>query len=429
MAVAPLPELGSLRVAGYATAVAVPMMLAVGTDRGSGQRSTGTHIREAALIGYLAVAAASGGFVLIDRAVARIATARAGLLAGLVPVGAIAAGPGCAHKATPTTASSPHGSAPAQRDYIPPIGLWQRLAESPGLSPEGRRQIATARGSQSRDVALVLLARPDLDEEARQQVLKADGYAIPEALVTSGRLTSAEIAALIDRHPDSGDLYQAALCSLAGKAAAQRKIASLSSAEAAHVWIYSHIPSKKRPELAAELLPVILASPADSPSDEAPSDTRYERSSVIQSMASSLPPEQRLEFLRSPVYGRLLQQAFLDDKTRAPLSVEELVACVPEITRPQKHLPAEPPVHSVASIEPLQAPPQDGCRLTRLPSIATVLRNVSCAAACHRLSPASGVVGIVYRWNPLSGSLGAGVWKSSNHSSRSPGFATPRLLR
>jgi hypothetical protein len=42
-------------------------------------------------------------------------------------------------------------------------------AESPSLSSEGQRQIATAR--QSREVALALLARPDLDEEARQQVL------------------------------------------------------------------------------------------------------------------------------------------------------------------------------------------------------------------------------------------------------------------
>jgi hypothetical protein len=219
-----------------------------------------------------------------------------------------------------------------------PIGLWQRLAESSRLSPEGQRQIAAARSS--REVALTLLARPDLDEEARQQVLGGDGYAVPEALVTSGRLTSDEIAALIDSHPDSGDLYQAALCSPEGRTAAQRKIASMSFAEAAHIWMYSHIWSKKRPELAAELLPVILAAPTESPSNGAPGDTRYERPSVIRSLASGLPPEQRLKLLRNPVYGRLLQQAFLDDKARDPLTDEELVACVPEITRPQEHMPA-----------------------------------------------------------------------------------------
>ena len=171
-------------------------------------------------------------------------------------------------------------------------------------------------------------------------MLRADGYSVPEALVASGRLTSDEIAALIDRHPDSGDLYQAALCSPEGKTAAQRKIASLSFAEAARVWMYSHIWSKKRQELAAELLPVILAAPAGSPGGETAGDVRHGRPSVIQSLASSLPPERRLEWLRNPVYGRPLQQAFLEDKTRDPLSDEELVACVPEITRPQEHLPA-----------------------------------------------------------------------------------------
>src|SRR5690349_14160948 len=82
------------------------------------------------------------------------------------------------HKASPAAAPPPHGAS-AQRDYISPTGLWQRLAESPNLSLEGQRQIAKARGSQSRDVALALLARPDLDEEARRHVLKADGYAKP----------------------------------------------------------------------------------------------------------------------------------------------------------------------------------------------------------------------------------------------------------
>ena len=43
------------------------------------------------------------------------------------------------HKATPATASPPHGGAPAQRDYSSPIGLWQRLAESSSLSREARR--------------------------------------------------------------------------------------------------------------------------------------------------------------------------------------------------------------------------------------------------------------------------------------------------
>jgi hypothetical protein len=241
-------------------------------------------------------------------------------------------------KSIPEAASPPHGGVYAQRDHISLVGLWQRLAESSRLSPEGQRQIAAARSSP--EVALALLARPDLSEKVRQQLLGGHGYAVPEALVTSGRLTSDEIAALIDSYPDSGDLYQAALCSPAGRTAAQQKIASLSFAEAAHVWMYSQIWSKKRPELAAELLPVILAAPTGAPGNGTPSDTRYERLSVIRSLASSLLPERRLELLRNPVYGRFLQQAFLDDKARDPLTDEELVACVPEITRPQEHIPA-----------------------------------------------------------------------------------------
>jgi hypothetical protein len=244
------------------------------------------------------------------------------------------------HRITPEMASAPHGGAPTEQDYIPPIGLWQRLAESPGLSLTGQRQIAAAFGPQSRGVALGLLARPDLDKEVRRQVLKADGYAVPEALVTSGQLTSDEITALIDRHSDSGDLYQAALCNPEGKTAARRKIALLSFAEAAQVWGHSYLWSEKRLELAAELLPVILISPAGPPSDEVSGGTPFQRSSLIRSIASSLLPQQRIESLRNPVYGRLLQQAFLDDKTRDPLTDEELVACVPEITRSQEHVAA-----------------------------------------------------------------------------------------
>lgn len=244
------------------------------------------------------------------------------------------------HRVTAAAASSPPDGGPsAHRDYIPPVGLWQRIAASPHLSLQGQRQIAAASSSRADGAALALLSRADLDAEAREEVLKADGYAVPQAFVASGRLTGAEIAALIDRHPDSGDLYQAALCSPEGKAVAQRKIASLSFAEAAHVWVHSHLWSKKRPELAAEIMPVLLATPAGSPSSGASGDTRCERSSVIRSVVSSLLPEQRLEFLRNPDYGRVLQRALLDDKTREPLTDEELVACVPEITRPQGHLP------------------------------------------------------------------------------------------
>src|SRR5580658_5074021 len=62
------------------------------------------------------------------------------------------------HRVTPATAFAPHTGSLAQRDYIPPIGLWQRLAESPGLSVTGQRQIGAAIGSQPCGVALAFLA-------------------------------------------------------------------------------------------------------------------------------------------------------------------------------------------------------------------------------------------------------------------------------
>jgi len=93
MAVPRPPKPGSLRVAGYADTVAAPMVQAAGTDRGSGQRSSAPSIHEAALVGYLAVAATAGGFVLTYRPVARIGAARAELFADPVPFGAIAPGP------------------------------------------------------------------------------------------------------------------------------------------------------------------------------------------------------------------------------------------------------------------------------------------------------------------------------------------------
>jgi hypothetical protein len=146
------------------------------------------------------------------------------------------------------------------------------------------------------------------------------------------------------RRDERSDVYAAALNAFRpgrrGPGHVPGVPALLSFAEAAHVWMYSHLWSKKRPELAAELLPVILAASADSPSNGASDNDRYERSSVIRSIVSNLPPEQRLEFLRNPVHGRLLQRAFLDDKTHDPLTDEELVACVPEITRPQEHVSA-----------------------------------------------------------------------------------------
>jgi hypothetical protein len=64
------------------------------------------------------------------------------------------------HKTDTATASSPRVDPYVHRDYIPPVGLWQRLAESPSLSLEGQHRIAAVCGSRFDGAALALLTRP-----------------------------------------------------------------------------------------------------------------------------------------------------------------------------------------------------------------------------------------------------------------------------
>jgi drug/metabolite transporter (DMT)-like permease len=85
-----LPKLGPLRVSGYAAAAAVPMALAAAAIAdGPGMLRVPTTA-EAAGLAYLAVVVSAGAFVLWYAALARLGADRAGLLAGVVPIGAIA---------------------------------------------------------------------------------------------------------------------------------------------------------------------------------------------------------------------------------------------------------------------------------------------------------------------------------------------------
>jgi drug/metabolite transporter (DMT)-like permease len=90
LAIPLLPTLGPVRVSAYTQAVAVPVLLAVGlaTD-GAGLLRTPTAAEAAALL-YLATVVSAGAFLLWYDALPRLGTDRAGLFAGLVPVGAIA---------------------------------------------------------------------------------------------------------------------------------------------------------------------------------------------------------------------------------------------------------------------------------------------------------------------------------------------------
>jgi drug/metabolite transporter (DMT)-like permease len=85
-----LPKLGPIRVSGYAAAAAVPMALAAAAIAdGPGMLRVPTTA-EAAGLAYLAVVVSAGAFVLWYTALPRLGADRAGLLAGIVPIGAIA---------------------------------------------------------------------------------------------------------------------------------------------------------------------------------------------------------------------------------------------------------------------------------------------------------------------------------------------------
>jgi drug/metabolite transporter (DMT)-like permease len=85
-----LPTLGPVRVSAYTQALAVPVLLAVGlATEGAGLLRTPTAAEAAALL-YLATVVSAGAFLLWYDALPRLGADRAGLFAGLVPVGAIA---------------------------------------------------------------------------------------------------------------------------------------------------------------------------------------------------------------------------------------------------------------------------------------------------------------------------------------------------
>ena len=89
LAIPLLPKLGPVRVSAYTQAVAVPVLLILGavTD-GSGLLRMPTAAEAAALL-YLATIVSAGAFLLWYDALPRLGADRAGLFAGLVPVGAI----------------------------------------------------------------------------------------------------------------------------------------------------------------------------------------------------------------------------------------------------------------------------------------------------------------------------------------------------
>ncbi|WP_063836712.1 DMT family transporter [Streptomyces sp. NRRL S-15] len=84
-----LPKLGPMRVAAYPAALAVPMLLAASIVLDGTSSLRLPTPTEAAAFGYLGVLVTATAFFLWYDALRRLGAARAGLFAGLVPVGAL----------------------------------------------------------------------------------------------------------------------------------------------------------------------------------------------------------------------------------------------------------------------------------------------------------------------------------------------------
>lgn len=89
LAIPLLPKLGPLLVSAYAAAASIPMFLIVGVaTAGSGFLRVPTA-GEASGLAYLAVVVSAGAFLLWYSALSTLGADRAGLFAGVLPVGAI----------------------------------------------------------------------------------------------------------------------------------------------------------------------------------------------------------------------------------------------------------------------------------------------------------------------------------------------------
>ncbi|MFG1947948.1 DMT family transporter [Nonomuraea sp. NPDC048826] len=87
-----LPKLGAIRVSTYATVLAVPMLAVIGlVEEGTGMFRVPTPA-EALGFGYLTVVVTVVAFLLWYTSLPKLGPGRAGLFAGLIPVGAIVTG-------------------------------------------------------------------------------------------------------------------------------------------------------------------------------------------------------------------------------------------------------------------------------------------------------------------------------------------------
>lgn len=89
LAIPLLPRLGPVRVSAYTQAVAIPLLLIVGIVADGGGILRMPTATEATALVYLGTVVSAGAFMLWYSALPRLGADRAGLFAGMVPVGAI----------------------------------------------------------------------------------------------------------------------------------------------------------------------------------------------------------------------------------------------------------------------------------------------------------------------------------------------------
>lgn len=84
-----LPKLGAIRVSAYASAAAVPMLLVFGFATAGTAMFRVPNGREAFGLAYLTVVVSAGAFLLWYSALPKLGADRAGLFAGVLPIGAV----------------------------------------------------------------------------------------------------------------------------------------------------------------------------------------------------------------------------------------------------------------------------------------------------------------------------------------------------
>jgi hypothetical protein len=107
--------------------------------------------------------------------------------------------------------------------------------------------------------------------------------------------------------------------------AVEHRVSELSYDKAARIWVEGNAA----PDTASLLVPAILSKDPQHPPTGYQAN-RYERASLVRSMIEALPASERHDWMHHPEHAPTVRRAMLSGAT---LSDDELLACLPEITR------------------------------------------------------------------------------------------------